>query len=116
MPHQWREAGENWNNNATIIIFERENDYIDHVCSQTNCESVWISIDATNTNFNTYAGEYEFHSIVNNVPAYRNAKNYYLAYDESHAWYITSEERFLDGISGGWFRIYSKGILKNVNI
>ena len=77
--------------------------------------SIWISIHATNPELNSY-GEYEFHSIVNNAPAYRSARNTYLAYDESNKWYIMSEERFMDGISGGWFRIDSKGILKNFNI
>ena len=77
--------------------------------------TIWISIHATNLDLNSY-GEYEFDSIVNNAPAYRSAGNTYLAYAESNTWYILSEERFMDGISGGWFRIHSKGILKNFNI
>ena len=75
--------------------------------------SIWISIDATNTDLNYKAGEYVFHSIVNNAPAYRNAKNTYLGYAESNRWYILSEGRFMNDFSGGWFRIDSKGILKN---
>ena len=75
--------------------------------------SIWISIYSTNSDRNNKAGEYEFHSILNNAPAYRNAENNYFAYD-GEEWYIMSEKRFIDGISGGWFRIYSEGTLKKL--
>ena len=110
LPEQWQEAGdEPWAYNATIKIFENEMDYIEHVCTKVKCKSIWISINATNTDCNNKGGEYEFHSISNNAPAYRDAKNNYFAYNGDE-WYIMSEKSFLDGISGGWLRIYSKGI------
>ena len=112
MPEQWQEAGDvSWNYHATIEIFEKEIDYIQHVCTKVRCESIWISINASNTNLNNKAGEYKFHSILNNAPAYRHAKNNYFAYD-GDKWTIMSEERFMNGISGGWFRINSKGIFQ----
>ena len=80
-PLQWQEVGGvGWSNNAIIKISETENDYQEYICSQSNCESIWISIDAFNSNRNSESGEFKFHSIMNNAPAYRNANNAYLAY------------------------------------
>ena len=78
--------------------------------------NIWIFIDATNPNRNNFGGEFEFHSIFNNAPAYRNVNNIYLAYNGDE-WYIMSEDRFLDGITGfEWFRIETTGNLKNFEL
>ena len=74
-------------------------------------KSIWISIDATDPTRNSKGGEYKFHSILNNAPAYHNDKNDYLAYDGLR-WLIMSESTFLDGVTGGWFKIETKGTLK----
>ena len=82
LPQRWQEMGEpDWSNNAIINIFETENDFNEYICSQSNCESIWISIDATYSKLNKKGGEYKFHSILNSRPAYRNADNTYLAYN-----------------------------------
>ena len=112
MPEQWQEAGdEPWSYNATIKIFEKKVDYIEHICTPINCESIWISINAMNTDRNKKTGEYRFHSIVNNAPAYRDAENNYFAYD-GYKWLILSQYCFQNNISCGWFRIFSKGIFQ----
>ena len=118
MPEQWRETSggmDPWNNNAIIKIFEAENDYNEYICTQSNCESIWISIDATNSNLNNKGGEFKFHSIVNNRPAYHNSNSDYLAYnDKNDEWLIMSEYSIVNGVTGGWFlRAASKGTLKN---
>ena len=115
LPQEWQEAGDGWSNNAVIKIYESENYFNEYICSQSNCGSIWISINATNSNHNNKGGEFEFHSIFNIAPAYRNVKNHYLAYDGSE-WYIMSEDRFLNGITGGWLRIESTGTLKNFEL
>ena len=112
LPQEWQEAGDGWSNNAVVKIFGSENDFNEYICTQSNCGSIWISIDATDPNRNSYGGEFEFHSIFNNAPVYRNVNNIYLAYDGDE-WYIMSEDRFLNGITGGWFRIETTGTLKN---
>ena len=56
-------------------------------------------------------GEYEFHSIMYNTPAYRNTKNDYLVFD-GDTWLITDEDCFLDDVSCGWLRIDSRGTPK----
>ena len=107
--HKWQEGdGVGWSKNAIIKIFATENDFNENICSQSNCESIWISIDATNSSKNSKGGEFKFHSIMNNAPAYRNANNEYLAYD-GDTWLIMSEKCFLDGVTCGWFKIYSTG-------
>ena len=58
---------------------------------------------------NTKGGQYKFDSIVNNAPAYRNENNDYLALNGT-TWLIMPENRFLDGVTGGWFKIDSRGI------
>ena len=50
---------------------------------------------------------------MHNAPAYRNANNEYLA-NNGDTWYIMSENRFIDGITGGWFRIDSTGTPKEI--
>ena len=79
-------------------------------------KNIWILIDATNPNLNNKGGEYKFHSILNDAPAYHNAKNDFLAFDGENEWYIMSEDRFVissaDDIFGGWFKINSRGTLK----
>ena len=111
MSQRWLEVGEpNWSNNATIKIFETENDFNEYICSQSYCKSIWISINATFTGFNKKGGEYQFHSITNERPSYRNANNY-LAYG-LNAWLIISEGSFANGVTNGWFRIDSTGTLK----
>ena len=112
LPQEWQEAGGGWSNNAVINIFGNENDFYEYICTQSNCGSIWISIDATDSNRNNKGGEFEFHSIFNNEPAYRNVKNEYLAYD-GDTWLIMPEYRFLDGVTGGWFKIETTGTLKN---
>ena len=107
-PHKWQEAGDNWSNNAIIKISETENDYYEYICSQSNCESIWISIDATDSSRNSKGGEFKFHSIMNNAPAYRNTNNEYLAND-GDTWLITTEKCFIDSVTCGWFKIDSKG-------
>ena len=58
--------------------------------------NIWISIDATNSMLNKKDGEYKFHSISNERPAYRNADNHYLAY-RLNAWFIMPEGKFEKG-------------------
>ena len=115
MPQEWQEAGDGWSNNAVVKIFGSENDFNEYICTQSNCGSIWISIDANDPNLNTYGGEFEFHSIFNIAPAYRNVKNHYLAYDGDE-WYIMPEDCFLDGIACGWLRIQTTGILNNFEL
>ena len=113
MPQQWQQARESeWSYNAIIKIFETETDFNEYVCSQSICESIWISIDATYPPRNNTSGEYKFHSIIYNAPAYRNSDNYYLAYDGYDEWRIMPEKCFLDGVTCGFFQIDSKGTLK----
>ena len=50
---------------------------------------------------------------MNNAPAYRNANNEYLAYD-GDTWFITTEKSFIDGVTGGWFKIDSTGTSKEI--
>ena len=111
MSQQWQEVP-NWSNNAIIKIFETEYDFNEYICSLTTCKSIWISIDATNSYNNHKGGEYKFHSIMNNLPAYRNANNDYLAHDGYDEWYIMSEDKFVNDVTGGWFRIASTGSMK----
>ena len=73
--------------------------------------NIWISIDATNSMLNKKDGEYKFHSISNERPAYRNADNHYLAY-RLNAWFIMPEGKFDKGVTDGWFRIDSTGTIK----
>ena len=111
LPRQWQEAGGGWSNNAVIKIFENENDFVEYICTQSNCGSIWISIDATDSNRNNYGGEFEFHSILNNAPAYRNVNFRYLAYT-GDTWLIMAEYLFSDDLTGGWFKIRTTGTLK----
>ena len=113
--HKWQEGdGVGWSNNVIIKIFATENDFNENICSQSNCESIWISIDATYSSKNSKGGEFKFHSIMNNAPAYHNANNEYLAYD-GDTWFILSEKKFLDGVNGGgWFKFDSRGTLKEI--
>ena len=76
-------------------------------------KSIWISIDATDPEKNNKGGEYKFHSILNSAPAYHNAKNNYLAYTGLQ-WFIMSENRFLNGVTGGWFKIDTTGTFKKI--
>ena len=115
LPQEWQEAGNGWSNNAVVKIFGKENDLNDYICTQSICGSLWISIDATYSNHNKKSGKFEFHSIIHNAPAFRNDNHDYLTYD-GHKWYIMSEGRFLDGNSGGWFRIETTGTLKNFEL
>ena len=107
LPQQWEAV----RNSAIIKIFEIENDFNDYICTQSYCGSIWISIDATQNLFNDLGGEFKFHSIINNAPAYRYAQCYFV--HDGSEWYIMSESRFLDGLSGGWFKNNFKGTLKN---
>ena len=111
LPQEWQEAGNGWSNNAVVKIFGKENDFNEYFCTQSNCGSVWISIDATYSNHNKRSGEFEFYSIMHNAPAFRNEKNDILAYD-GDIWLIMSVDNFLDGITGGWFFIETTGTLK----
>ena len=116
LPQEWQEAVDgSWSNNTVIKIYENENDFNEYICTQSNCGSIWISIDATDPNRNSYGGEFEFHSIFNIAPVYRNVNNIYLAYNGDE-WYIMPEDWFLNGINGGWFRIETTGILKNFEL
>ena len=113
LPQHWKEAGvPAWSNNAIIIIHESENDFNETICSQSNCGSIWISINATNSNRNNKGGEFEFHSIFNIAPAYRNVNNIYLAYD-GYNWLIMPKDSFLTGFLAGWFKIETTGTMKN---
>ena len=113
LPQEWQEAGDgSWSNNAVIKIFGNENDFDEYICTQSNCGSIWISIDATDSSRNNKGGEFEFHSIVNIAPAYRNAQNNYLAFYRD-AWLIMPEDSFLDGTFAGWFNIETTGTFKN---
>ena len=112
--YKWQEGdGVGWSNNAIIKIFATENDFNEYICSQSSCESIWISIDAFNSNRNRESGEFKFHSIMNNAPAYRNANNVYLAYN-GDTWLISAEKCFLDGVTCGWFKIDSTGTPKEI--
>ena len=113
LPQRWQEVGEQpWSNNAIIKIYENENDFNEYICSQSNCGSIWISINATNSNHNNKGGEFEFHSIFNIAPAYRNVNNIYLAYD-GYNWLIMPKDSFLTGVLAGWFKIETTGTMKN---
>ena len=114
LTRQWQEVGGGWSNIATIQIYESENDFNEYICTQSHCDSIWISIDATNSNRNNKGGEFEFHSIFNNAPAYRNVKKDYIAYTGS-GWFIMPEHGFLAGANGGWFTTKTTGTLKNLN-
>ena len=112
---EWQEFGNGvWSNNAAVKIFENENDFYEYICNQSICGSIWISIDATDPDLNNMSGEFEFHSILNNAPAYRNDKNDYLAYDGQNKWFIMSEDSFLNGVTGGWLKIETTGIFKKI--
>ena len=115
LPQEWQEAGGGWSNIAVIKIYESENYFNEYICSQSNCGSIWISINATNSNRDNKGGKFEFHSIFNIAPAYRNVNNIYLAYDGDE-WYIMSENSFLGGITSGWFLIETTGTLKNFEL
>ena len=110
LSQQWQEAGvSDWSINAIIKIFETEYVFNEYICSQTTCKSIWISIDATVSNRDQKSGEFKFHSIVNDAPAYRNADNDFLAYNGNNEWFILPEDRFVNDVNGGWFKIASKG-------
>ena len=112
LPQRWQEAGSSaFSNNAIIKIFESENDFNEYICTQSHCGSIWISIDPTDSFFHNRGGEFEFHSILNNAPAYRNVKKDYLAYS-GYSWFIMPEYHFLDGVISGWFTTKTTGTLK----
>ena len=115
LPQEWQEAGDGWSNNAFIKIFGNKNDFDEYICTQSNCDSIWISIDATDPNLNNYSGEFEFHSIMNTAPAYRNINNIYLAFN-GYWWYIMPEGCFLAGVTCGSLRIETTGILKKFEL
>ena len=113
LSQEWQEAVDgSWSNNTVIKIYENENDFNEYICTQSHCDSIWISINATNSNRNNKGGEFEFHSIFNIAPAYRNVNNIYLAYD-GYNWLIMPKDSFLTGVLAGWFKIETTGTMKN---
>ena len=79
-----------------------------------------MSITAQNKNNNGLSGKYNFHSMVNNKPAFIHeggtipglrGKNHYLVNRKTQgvAWYIQSDEFFLEGKPGGFFTNLSSG-------
>ena len=82
---------------------------------------IYVSIVAQNRIHNGLSGKYNFHSMINNKPAFVHeggiipglrGKNHYLVNRKTNSttrWYIQSDKLFLGDIAGGYFQIITSG-------